>query len=114
MAIGGNADAGVGEVDGVGRLLEAGRCRRRRGIDHVGMAELAETAMDGVLGKEGEACRNLADTGLDDEVAAASRGVSDQVVKNDEGVGAVFVNERQRLGVPVLDPDLRWHDAVPS
>jgi len=70
--------------------------------------------MDGVFGEEGQACRDLADTCLDDEVAAVSLRVSDQVVKNDEGVRAVFVNEGQRLGVPVLDPDLRRHAAVSS
>ncbi len=78
------------------------------------MAELAETAMDGVLREEGEACRDVAHTGSDDKVAAVSVRVGDQVEKNDEGVRAVFVNERQRLGVPVLDPDLRGHAAVSS
>jgi len=80
----------------------------------MGMSELAKTAMDGVLGEEGEACRYLADTGLNDEVTAVLLGVGDQVVKDDESVRAVFVDERQYLGVPVLDPDLRRHAAVSS
>lgn len=102
-------DAGVGEVDDVGGRMGSGGCRRRRGADDAGAMELAESAVNGVLGEEGEPSGDLADTRLHDELVVALLGVVDEVVEDDNGLGPVPLHERQRLWIPVLDADLGRH-----
>jgi hypothetical protein len=105
-----DGDAGVGEVEDVGRPLEVAGCRRRRGAHDAGAMQLAESAVNGVLGEEREPSGDLSDTRLHDEPVIALLSVVDEVVENDNGLGPVLLDERQRLWIPVFDADLgrRW------
>ncbi len=105
-----DGDAGVGEVEDVGGRMGSGGCRRRRGADDAGAMEFAESAVHGVLGEERKPSGDPADTRLHDELVVALLGVVDEVVEDDNGLGPVLLDERQRLWIPVLDADLgrRW------
>jgi len=61
-----DGDAGAGQVDDVGRRLKDVR-RRGECPDDSGSMELAESAVDGVLGEKLEVLGDLAGAGLDDE-----------------------------------------------
>ena len=92
----GDGDAGAGQVDDVGRRLKdvcRGEC-----ADDSGAMKLAETAVDGVLGEELEVLGDLASAGLHDELVVAELGVGEEIVEDDESLGAVLAKKDRASG----------------
>src|SRR5581483_2010631 len=104
-----DGDPGPGEIDGVGAGSEVCGARDTGGAKDAGVEQLTQPTMDRVLRDELKPIGDAAHTGFDDELAVAAGGVDQQIVQHREGFRPVLLQEPERVGVAVLDPDLSSH-----